>query len=252
MDIEEQQELRKKHRRARKMMLLFSLLSITMTFAGLTSAYIVSKSRPDWLVDFQLPNYFLSSTLIIVLSSIGMWFAKKNIKSDEFKKTSFWIGITFLLSVLFVISQFLGFQELISIENEATGKLFFSGFSNVINAMRKCPKIIIGCIHGKAVGGGVGIAAATDYCLATKFASIKLSELTIGIGPFVVVPAIERKIGVSALSQLTLDALSNFRRKILRTTSPTGVIYLYNTGQPTYNINDFGSGASNFINYKYK
>ena len=101
------------------------------------------------------------------------------------------------------------FQELISIENEATGKLFFSGFANVINAMRKCPKIIIGSIHGKAVGGGVGIAAATDYCLATKYASVKLSELTIGIGPFVVAPAIERKIGVSALSQLTLDA-NNF------------------------------------------
>ncbi len=101
------------------------------------------------------------------------------------------------------------FQELISIENESTGKLFFSGFANVINAMRKCPKIIIGSIHGKAVGGGVGIAAATDYCLATKYASVKLSELTIGIGPFVVAPAIERKIGVSALSQLTLDA-NNF------------------------------------------
>jgi len=107
MDLEEQQELRKKHRRARKMMLLFSLLSITMTFAGLTSAYIVSKSRPDWLVDFQLPDYFLSSTLIIVLSSISMWLAKKNIKRDEFSKTSLWIGITFLLSILFVISQFL-------------------------------------------------------------------------------------------------------------------------------------------------
>ena len=114
MDLEEQQELKKKHRRARKMMLLFSLLSITMTFAGLTSAYIVSKSRPDWLVDFQLPDYFLSSTLIIVLSSISMWLAKKNIKRDEFSKTSLWIGITFLLSILFVISQFLGFQELIS------------------------------------------------------------------------------------------------------------------------------------------
>jgi methylglutaconyl-CoA hydratase len=101
------------------------------------------------------------------------------------------------------------FQELISIENEATGKLFFSGFANVINAMRKCPKIIIGSIHGKAVGGGVGIAAATDYCLATKYASVKLSELTIGIGPFVVAPAIERKIGLAALSQLTLDA-NNF------------------------------------------
>lgn len=101
------------------------------------------------------------------------------------------------------------FKELISIENEASGKLFFSGFANVINAMRKCPKIIIGSIHGKAVGGGVGIAAATDYCLATKYASVKLSELTIGIGPFVVAPAIERKIGVAALSQLTLDA-NNF------------------------------------------
>lgn len=101
------------------------------------------------------------------------------------------------------------FQELITIDNEETGKLFFSGFANVINAMRKCPKIIIGSIHGKAVGGGVGIAAATDYCLATKYASVKLSELTIGIGPFVVAPAIERKIGVSALSQLTLDA-NNF------------------------------------------
>jgi methylglutaconyl-CoA hydratase len=75
--------------------------------------------------------------------------------------------------------------------------------------MRKCPKIIIGSIHGKAVGGGVGIAAATDYCLATKYASIKLSELTIGIGPFVVAPAIERKIGIAAFSQLTLDA-NNF------------------------------------------
>ncbi len=101
------------------------------------------------------------------------------------------------------------FQELISIENEESGKLFFLGFANVINAMRKCPKIIIGSIHGKAVGGGVGIAAATDYCLATKYASIKLSELTIGIGPFVVAPAIERKIGIAAFSQLTLDA-NNF------------------------------------------
>ena len=83
MDLEEQKDLRKKHRRARKMMLLFSLLSITMTFAGLTSAYIVSKSRPDWLVDFQLPNYFISSTLIIVFSSLSMWIAKKNINSNS-------------------------------------------------------------------------------------------------------------------------------------------------------------------------
>ena len=98
------------------------------------------------------------------------------------------------------------FQELCAVNDEATGKLFFSGFANVINAMRKCPKIIIGQIQGKAVGGGVGIAAATDYSLASQFASIKLSELTIGIGPFVVAPAIERKIGLAAFSQLTLDS----------------------------------------------
>lgn len=98
------------------------------------------------------------------------------------------------------------FQELISIKEAATGKVFFSGFANVINAMRKCPKFIIGRIQGKTVGGGVGIAAATDYCMATKFASIKLSELNVGIGPFVVAPAIERKMGVSAMSQIAIDA----------------------------------------------
>ena len=101
------------------------------------------------------------------------------------------------------------FQELIAIDNAETGKVFFSGFANVINAMRKCPKFIIGRIQGKTVGGGVGIAASTDYCMATKFASIKLSELNVGIGPFVVSPAIERKIGVSAMSQIAIDA-NNF------------------------------------------
>ncbi|MEN9324109.1 MAG: 1,4-dihydroxy-2-naphthoyl-CoA synthase [Bacteroidota bacterium] len=98
------------------------------------------------------------------------------------------------------------FQELIAIDEAATGKVFFSGFANVINAMRKCPKFIIGRIQGKTVGGGVGIAASTDYCMATQFASIKLSELNVGIGPFVVSPAIERKMGVSALSQIAIDA----------------------------------------------
>jgi len=98
------------------------------------------------------------------------------------------------------------FDELIAIDNEATGKQFFSGFANVINAARKCPKFIIGRVQGKAVGGGVGMASATDYCFATKFASIKLSELAIGLGPFVVGPPIERKIGSSAFSQLTINA----------------------------------------------
>lgn len=98
------------------------------------------------------------------------------------------------------------FQELISIENEKQGEEFFMGFARVINAMRKCPKFIIGRIQGKAVGGGVGLAASVDYCLATKFASIKLSELNLGIGPFTVGPAVQRKIGVSGFSQVSINA----------------------------------------------
>jgi methylglutaconyl-CoA hydratase len=98
------------------------------------------------------------------------------------------------------------FDELIAIDNEDNGKQFFMGFANVINACRKCPKLIIGRVQGKAVGGGVGLASATDYCLATKYASVKLSELAIGIGPFVVGPAVERKVGVSAMTQLAFNA----------------------------------------------
>lgn len=98
------------------------------------------------------------------------------------------------------------FKELIHINDAETGKVFFSGFANVINAMRKCPKFIIGRIQGKTVGGGVGLASATDYCMATKFAAIKLSELNVGIGPFVVGPAVERKLGLSGMSQIAIDA----------------------------------------------
>ncbi|MFV0565620.1 MAG: enoyl-CoA hydratase/isomerase family protein [Flavobacteriaceae bacterium] len=98
------------------------------------------------------------------------------------------------------------FNELLSIKTEAEGEAFFLGFAKVINAMRNCQKPIIGRIQGKAVGGGVGLAAATDYCLATQHASIKLSELSIGIGPFVIEPAVSRKIGLSATAQLTFDA----------------------------------------------
>ena len=102
------------------------------------------------------------------------------------------------------------FDELKSIADLESGKKFFSGFANVINAMRLCPKLIIVRVQGKAVGGGVGIAAAGDYCMATKFADIKLSELTIGIGPFVIAPAVERKMGLSAFSELAINA-SEFR-----------------------------------------
>jgi methylglutaconyl-CoA hydratase len=98
------------------------------------------------------------------------------------------------------------FDELIAIQNERQGLEFFSGFAHVINAMRHCPKFVIGRIHGKCVGGGVGLAASVDYAIATENAEVKLSELAIGIGPFVVGPAVERKIGSSAFSQLAIDA----------------------------------------------
>jgi methylglutaconyl-CoA hydratase len=98
------------------------------------------------------------------------------------------------------------FDELMAIENEAQGLEFFSGFAKVINACRTCSKIIIGRVQGKAIGGGVGVAASTDYCFATTQATVKLSELVVGIGPFVVGPAVERKIGQAAYAQLALDA----------------------------------------------
>ncbi|HEY5368170.1 MAG TPA: enoyl-CoA hydratase/isomerase family protein [Hanamia sp.] len=97
------------------------------------------------------------------------------------------------------------FDELMAVKNEKEGMEFFLGFANVINAMRKCTKLIIGRIHGKCVGGGVGLAAAVDYAIAVKDTDVKLSELAIGMGPFVVGSAIERKIGASAFSQLAID-----------------------------------------------
>lgn len=98
------------------------------------------------------------------------------------------------------------FDELVAISNEEEGLAFFSGFAKVINAIRTCPKFVIGRVQGKAVGGGVGVASAVDHCFATKFSAVKLSELAIGIGPFVVGPAVERKIGTSAFSTLSIDA----------------------------------------------
>jgi len=98
------------------------------------------------------------------------------------------------------------FDELTQIKNETEGLQFFSGFAHVINAIRLCPKFVIGRIQGKCVGGGVGLAAAVDYAIATETAEVKLSELAVGIGPFVVGPAVERKIGAAAFSALAIDA----------------------------------------------
>jgi methylglutaconyl-CoA hydratase len=98
------------------------------------------------------------------------------------------------------------FDELMAIQNEAEGLHFFSGFAHVINAMRKCPKFIIGRIQGKCVGGGVGLAASVDYAIAIEKCEVKLSELAVGIGPFVVGPVVERRIGSSGFSHLSIDA----------------------------------------------
>lgn len=100
------------------------------------------------------------------------------------------------------------FDELVAIQTKEQGLNFFSGFAQVINAIRICPKFVIGRIQGKCVGGGVGLAAAVDYAIATDAAEVKLSELAVGIGPFVVGPAVERKIGTAAFSQLAIDAHS--------------------------------------------
>lgn len=97
------------------------------------------------------------------------------------------------------------FEELLSVSNYEEGSRFFSGFANVINAMRKCPKLIIGRIQGKAVGGGVGLVAACDYSFATNKSDVKLSEIAIGIGPFVIEPVVSRKIGKMAMAEMTLN-----------------------------------------------
>ena len=120
MELNEK-EIRLKTIKAKKMMLLFSMLSIAMTFAGLTSAYIVSKSRPDWLKDFELPFAFVVSTVVIILSSISIYIAKKGVKNNEVSKTTLWLLITFGLGIIFVISQFSGFNELIGLGYFFTG-----------------------------------------------------------------------------------------------------------------------------------
>ncbi|AWM13402.1 enoyl-CoA hydratase/isomerase family protein [Flavobacterium sp. NRK F10] len=97
------------------------------------------------------------------------------------------------------------FDELLSISNFEEGTKFFSGFAHVINAMRKCEKIIVGEVQGKAVGGGVGLIAACDYVFASVNASVKLSELAIGIGPFVIEPAVSRKIGKTGVGEMALQ-----------------------------------------------
>jgi len=158
--------------------------TIKNNIATITFGHPASNSFPSELLE-RLTNELISvgknsSVAIIILKSQG--------------EKAFCAGASF--------------DELMAISNLKEGTQFFLGFANVINAMRTCEKLIIGCLQGKTVGGGVGLAAACDYVLATKQAAIKLSEFTIGIGPFVIEPAVKRKIGVSGVVELTLDATS--------------------------------------------
>lgn len=158
--------------------------TIKNNIATITFGHPASNSFPSELLE-RLTNELISvgknsSVAIIILKSQG--------------EKAFCAGASF--------------DELMAISNLKEGTQFFLGFANVINAMRTCEKLIIGCLQGKTVGGGVGLAAACDYVLATKQAAIKLSEFTIGIGPFVIEPAVKRKIGVSGVAELTLGATS--------------------------------------------
>ena len=140
MDLS-QDENRLKTIKAKKMMLLFSMLSISMTFAGLTSAYIVSKSRPDWLKEFELPIAFTISTIVILLSSISIWIAKKNVKKNNVSNTSLWLFITFGLGIIFIVSQFSGFKELIS------QGYFFTGAQSTITTSFLYVLTVLHLIH---------------------------------------------------------------------------------------------------------
>ena len=140
MDLS-QDENRLKTIKAKKMMLLFSMLSISMTFAGLTSAYIVSKSRPDWLKEFELPIAFTISTIVILLSSISIWIAKKNVKKNSVSNTSLWLFITFGLGIIFIVSQFSGFKELVS------QGYFFTGAQSTITTSFLYVLTVLHLIH---------------------------------------------------------------------------------------------------------
>ena len=113
--------LEEKNNRAKKMMLWFAIISLIMSFAGWTSAFVVSSSRPDWLKDFVLPNAFIISTIVIVLSSMSFILAKNALKKDQRKATMLWLFITLILGVVFIFNQFSGFQQIIDLGYNFTG-----------------------------------------------------------------------------------------------------------------------------------
>lgn len=113
--------LEEKNNRAKKMMLWFGIISLMMSFAGWTSAFVVSSSRPDWLKDFQLPNAFIVSTIVILISSLTFLLAKYALKKRNNRLTMVWLCLTFVLGVIFIFNQFLGFQQIIDLGYNFTG-----------------------------------------------------------------------------------------------------------------------------------
>ena len=110
-----------KKKRAKKMMLWFGIISLIMSFAGWTSAYVVSSTREDWLKDFQMPNAFLVSVFLIIISSFTFILAKRAIKQDNTRQTTFFLLLTFALGVLFIFNQFYGFQQIVNSGYNFTG-----------------------------------------------------------------------------------------------------------------------------------
>jgi len=153
MGIENKSNVEKRVR-ARKMMLWFGIISLCMTFAGLTSAFIVSSSRPDWVDNFQLPNAFMWSTLVIVLSSLSLMYAKKAIIDEKRTLANAAIVLTFILGVIFIILQFSGFQ---SITEEG---YYFTGSSSNVTASYI---YLIAFLHVVHIGSGMVVLLVLIY-----------------------------------------------------------------------------------------
>lgn len=120
MDLTQGTE-KEKNNRAKKMMLWFGIISLIMSFAGWTSAFVVSSSRPDWLKDFVLPNAFIISTVVMILSSLSFILAKKELKKGNNKAVTLWLFVTLILGVVFIFNQFTGFQKIIDLGYNFTG-----------------------------------------------------------------------------------------------------------------------------------
>lgn len=110
-----------KHNRAKKMMLWFGIISLIMSFAGWTSAFVVSSTREDWLQDFQLPNAFIISTVFVLISSVTFMLAQKALKNNQRQLTTIWLFVTLALGIAFIANQFNGFNQIIAMGYNFTG-----------------------------------------------------------------------------------------------------------------------------------